>query len=78
MMLWLRSFKEFFESAVRRLPAMALIKQRVCLTHEYRETRQGPGTSLGAFRVGNPLEQIVPISDNDPQTCCGLASRSSE
>ena len=32
MMLWLRSFKEFFESDVRRLPAMALIKQRVCLT----------------------------------------------
>jgi len=22
---------------------------------------QGPGTSLGAFRVGNPFEQIVPI-----------------
>jgi hypothetical protein len=43
-----------------------------------RETRQGPGTSSGAFRVGNPLEQIVPISGNAPQTCCGLANRSSE
>lgn len=28
--------------------------------------------SLGAFRVGNPLEQIVPISDNDPKPAAGL------
>jgi hypothetical protein len=39
---------------------------------------EAQGTSLGAFRVGNPLEQVVPISDNDPQTCYGLANRSSE
>jgi hypothetical protein len=37
-----------------------------------RETPQGPGTSLGAFRVGNPLEQIVPISDNAPKPAAGL------
>jgi hypothetical protein len=37
-----------------------------------RETRQGPGASLGAFRIGNPLEKIVPISDNDPKAAAGM------
>ena len=27
---------------------------------------------MGTFRVGNPLEQIVPISDNDPKPAAGL------
>src|SRR5258706_2148172 len=32
-----------------------------------RQTRQGPGTSLGAFRVGNPLEKIAPSRTMTPK-----------
>ena len=31
--------------------------------NQYRETPQGPGMQLDAFRGGNPLERIVAISD---------------
>jgi hypothetical protein len=73
MMFWLRSFKEFFETDVRRLPAMALTKQRVCLTllrlagNLEVILKQAPGNRSDGFR--SRLTRSVCCSVARPEIC---------
>jgi hypothetical protein len=53
MMLWLRSFKELFESDFRRLPAMGLINRRGRLAH--RETRFPSQARLASAKPATAL-----------------------